>query len=370
MLLYLLFLSFIHFASLKSIWDDINLPPEHMPYFFNNNLNLASLCEKNRNCPYKKYLNKKNCWGYEKNCSLSYRYSDPICDGEAKGWVTSKKDQIHTFYTQGDFGYIKERRNELITLCLPEHPDDSLLECSKYTRFCRARNIIFHFKSLEKLPEPIRYRDDVVQKGEVGGHCKLNKMQLKKEGEHKSPLQSWFAELEHFTELPYRPIQDKKCDTVFTKPTFIMKLDAPVNMYHHFCDFLNLYASLHLNNSFTTDVFILIWDTIPYRSNFEITWKAFTKHPLLNLEQFKGKRVCFKDVVFPLLPRMIFGMYYNMPLIPGCYKSGLFHAFSKHVLHKLNIKQDEYSGKKIIITLLSRATTFRQILNENELNWD
>ncbi|XP_023239423.1 EGF domain-specific O-linked N-acetylglucosamine transferase-like [Centruroides sculpturatus] len=78
--------------------------------------------------------------------------------------------------------------------------------------------------------------------------------------------------------------------------------------------------------------------------------------------------VCFKDVVFPLLPRMIFGMYYNMSLIPGCYKSGLFHAFSKHVLHKLNIKQDEYSGKKIIITLLSRATTFRQILNENEVS--
>lgn len=364
---YFLICSFIHFVRLKNIWDDINLPLEHMPYFFNNNYPLSLFCEKNKNCPYKEFLKTESCWGYEQNCSMSNRYLLPICDGDAKGWVTSKKDQIHTFFTQGDFGYIKERKKEFITLCTPQHPDDSFLECTKFTRFCRARNIIFDFNSLQNLPEPIRYRDDVVQEGEVGGHCKLDKSKLKKEGGHKSPLQSWFAELEHFTELSYRPIEQKKCDTIFTKPTFIMKLDAPVNMYHHFCDFLNLYASLHLNNSFTTDVFILIWDTIPYRSNFEVIWKAFTKHPLLNLEKFKGKKVCFKDVVFPLLPRMIFGMYYNMPLIPGCYRSGLFHAFSKHILHKLNIKQDENSGKKIRITLLSRATTYRQILNENEL---
>lgn len=35
-----------------------------------------------------------------------------------------------------------------------------------------------------------------------------------------------------------------------------------VNMYHHFCDFLNLYASQHVNGSFSTDVFIVMWDTV------------------------------------------------------------------------------------------------------------
>lgn len=30
---------------------------------------------------------------------------------------------------------------------------------------------------------------------------------------------------------------------------------------------------------------------------------------------FRGKTVCFKNVVFPLLPRMIFGLYYNTPLV-------------------------------------------------------
>ena len=35
-----------------------------------------------------------------------------------------------------------------------------------------------------------------------------------------------------------------------------------VNMYHHFCDYVNLYISQHLNNSFSMDVNVLIWDTV------------------------------------------------------------------------------------------------------------
>lgn len=92
-----------------------------------------------------------------------------------------------------------------------------------------------------------------------------------------------------------------------------------VNMYHHFCDFLNLYASLHVNMShpsaFTTDNHIIIWETYLYQSNFEETWKAFSDKPVLTLRNFVGKTVCFKNVIFPLLPRMIFGLYYNTPLV-------------------------------------------------------
>jgi len=35
-----------------------------------------------------------------------------------------------------------------------------------------------------------------------------------------------------------------------------------VNMYHHFCDFVNIYASQHVNGSFDTDVNIIAWDTV------------------------------------------------------------------------------------------------------------
>lgn len=90
-------------------------------------------------------------------------------------------------------------------------------------------------------------------------------------------------------------------------------------MYHHFCDFLNLYASQHVNNSdynaFSTDVNILIWEGYTYRSPFEAAFEAFTRHPILTLNDFSGKTVCFRNVVFPLLPRMVFGLYYNTPLV-------------------------------------------------------
>lgn len=36
-----------------------------------------------------------------------------------------------------------------------------------------------------------RYKEDFIQKGELGGSCKLNKHALAAQGEHKSPLQSW-----------------------------------------------------------------------------------------------------------------------------------------------------------------------------------
>lgn len=54
------------------------------------------------------------------------------------------------------------------------------------------------------------------------------------------------------------------CDIIFEKPTIIMKLDAAVNLYHHFCDFFNLYASLHLNQTFDQDVDIILWDTVSF----------------------------------------------------------------------------------------------------------
>lgn len=142
-------------------------------------------------------------------------------------------------------------------------------------------------------------------------------------------------------------------------------------MYHHFCDFFNLYASLHINASnpdaFSTDVQILIWESFTYRSSFQDTWEAFTDHELWDLKTFRGETVCFKNIAFPLLPRMIFGLYYNTPIIYGCEKSGLFDAFSKHILHRLRIPLYKRSNKKIRVTFLSRNTKYRKVLNEDSL---
>ena len=71
---------------------------------------------------------------------------------------------------------------------------------------------------------------------------------LSQQSAHKSALQSWFAELQSFSSLDFRPAKAKKrCQVRVSRPTFFVKLDAGVNMFHHFCDFINLYMSQHMN---------------------------------------------------------------------------------------------------------------------------
>lgn len=297
-------------------------------------------------------------------------YSSPDCPDDTHGWARNRIEAIRVFFDSADFGYIRQRRLELKNFCTPSLQNrdiliTSSLQCTQYMRFCSAKNILFDFERLTKIQESVRYREDVIGTDHIGGwNCFLKKKELRGEGQHKSPLQSWFAEMENFRVFS----DDHKCDIWIEKPTFLMKLDATVNMYHHFCDFINLYASLHLNNSFSLDNNIIIWDSYPYRSNFGVVWKAFTRNPVLHIGQFKGKKVCFRDLILPLLPRMIYGIYYNMPLIPGCAQSGLFRAFNRHLIHGLNIKVTVPENQQLVrITLISRQTKYRRVLNEEQL---
>ena len=315
-------------------------------------------------------LNGTRCWGYESDCTPDRIFKKTECPDGSNGWTNSKKEQEKTFFNQADFGYVSQIRNEMTDYCTPMDDKSSLLQCSQYSRFCRGRNVFIDLKKLNEITEPMRYRGDVLDDGMIGGSgCQLNKSLLQSHGSgHKSPLQSWFEEIEHFT------VKDNvKCDVIIEKKTYLMKLDATVNMYHHFCDFINLYLSFHVNDSLKDvnmyDNNIMIWDTFKYSSNFGITWKAFTDNEIMHLGPYKGKVVCFKDIVFPLLPRMVFGMYYNMPLIPGCHASGVFKAFNQHVMHRLKVKIEDLQevGKKIRITIIDRQTRYRNILNIDQL---
>uniref|UniRef100_A0A8D8YSF6 EGF domain-specific O-linked N-acetylglucosamine transferase n=1 Tax=Cacopsylla melanoneura TaxID=428564 RepID=A0A8D8YSF6_9HEMI len=372
-------------------FNDVNLHPEHWEYYFNYFPQLLEQCKQLPHCPFSSVTKTDRCWGYESDCTKENAYSYPHCPGDHKGWVKTKQAQFETFYTQADFGYVKEQRDELTVLCEPSSVEDSSLECSKHLRFCRGRNIYMDLTSLMMRKEPIRYKMDVLKSGQIGGKCKFNESRLKEEADHVSPLQSWAPELLQFTEMSTRPLGSTKCDVTVDKPTYIMKIDATVNMYHHFliyspiphclppavnmyhhfCDFFNLYASQHVNAShptaFSTDAHILIWESYSYASAFSDTFKAFTRHPIWDLKTFTGLTVCFKNVVFPLLPRMIFGLYYNTPLIWGCERSGLMESFSKHVLHRLQVRRFRRKNSKVRITLLSRDTQYRNIMNEHEL---
>ncbi|NXS42262.1 EOGT transferase, partial [Balaeniceps rex] len=242
-------------------YEVINLPDEHIPYFLHNNQHIAGICKQDSHCPYKKYLKKlRSCWGYEKSCKSDYRFSYPVCDYVETGWANDIETAQQIFWKQADFGYIRERLNEMKTHCKPAATGDSSLTCSQYLQHCRATNLYIDLRTVKRNHD--RFKEDFLQKGEIGGHCSLDVQAFLAEGQRKSPLQSWFAELQTFTALNFRPLEDEKCDVVIEKPTYFMKLDAGVNMYHHFCDFVNLYITQHINNSFGTDVNIVMWDTV------------------------------------------------------------------------------------------------------------
>lgn len=321
----------------------LNLPPSHIPYFMRRKSHDEEFCNDG-NCQGED-SNNFPCWGYEEDCDAKSQFSKPYCIHHHKPWARTLDDQVRMFWEQGDFGYIKKMKNQVLQLCQPEELEDSSLTCTTNLWYCHAANLYLDFTNLKPDSSSDRFREDVFREGQVGGHCKFKQDLHKEQGKNKSPLQSWFAELEHFTSLSVQPIQVGNCSMVVDRPTVFMKLDAGINLYHHFCDFVNLYVTQHMNGSFSTDINIVMWDTssLHYRDFFSDTWKAFTKHPIIHLKDFAGKQVCFKEAVFSFNPRMIRGLYYNMPLVPSCVGSGLFKAFSEHTLHRLGITQEHHS---------------------------
>lgn len=90
--------------------SNINLPPEHFPYFFNRFPSFAKSCSEDTRCRFKGFIGKEACWGYESNCNISRAYHvRPHCPGDHRGWVQTKEAQYDTFHTQADFGMFCER---------------------------------------------------------------------------------------------------------------------------------------------------------------------------------------------------------------------------------------------------------------------
>lgn len=90
--------------------EDINIPDEHITYFFNTFPEARIKCLESENCRFKSWVGKKACWGYERDCNTSQSYHvRPRCPGDHKGWVQTKDAQYETFYTQADFGMLSSR---------------------------------------------------------------------------------------------------------------------------------------------------------------------------------------------------------------------------------------------------------------------
>jgi len=256
---------------------------------------------------------------------------------------------------------------------------NSSLLCSKDLTFCSATNLRIDFTRLQDRVkgENLRYAMDLFMPGDVSVECDLNEDWLSQQLELLSPLQSWAPELRNLKKSRSFEPKDKDCDLTFSQPTFIMKLDATSNIYHHFCDFFNLYLSIHINASLANshaeswllgEKQVLVLDNTRYLSPLAPVWAAFTSQPLLNLESMAGKAVCFRQAVFPLLPRMLWGLFYNTPLVPGCSHSQLFTDFSAFLLHRLSATALPSPPPLLRVTFLSREQGgYRRILNEAEL---
>ncbi|XP_059095391.1 EGF domain-specific O-linked N-acetylglucosamine transferase-like [Tigriopus californicus] len=316
------------------------------------------------------------CWGHEPDCSQSMGLDEIQCQPEYSHF--HKRPAKSVFDDQSGFGYLRKMRSSVRPLCRSAgHPASSNLNCSDQLTFCQGRNLMIDFRPIMDIGRTLRYDMDVLKEGGIHGRCTLNRLFLQEHSNLMSPLQSWAPEVRYFQtdKVFFNGTDSRMCDVYVERPTILMKLDATVNMYHHFCDFFNLYLSLHLNGSdrmspeaFSTDINILIWENIDYHSSFRPTFQAFTQHPLLDLRSFGAQRVCFRKLMLPALPRLIFGLYYNTPIIQGCRNSALFRAFSEFILHRLRIPERvETDSRQLRVTLLSRLTKHRRIINQEQL---
>ncbi|CDQ82887.1 unnamed protein product [Oncorhynchus mykiss] len=343
----------LHYSSLA-------LPWHHISYFPRNNKRVARLCGEDLLCPFKvrtdALLDVSAFWGYEKNCAPKNCFGYPVCTRVDSGCASSLEAAQELFWKQADFGYVRERLSEMKTLCKDTNPGDSSLKCTRHTCFCRATNLYLDLRNPRRGHE--RYKEDFLQEGEIGGLFK---------GEHKSPLQSWYGDLQTYTELDLKPTDEEHCDIIFEKPTVFMKLDAGFNMYHHFCDFVNLYINQHINNSFSRDIKILMWDTklFLYGDLFSETWKAFSDYDIIHLKTFDTKRVSESVCVctdgangFVLVCKW---------QVSDCHSEVMFRAFSQNVLYRLNIPEDGTKEGRIRVMLLARSTDYRKTLNQQEL---
>ncbi|CAJ0959289.1 unnamed protein product, partial [Mesorhabditis belari] len=341
----LIFLCSSQLLAIREEYKD--LFPEFAEYFITGNKRLHTVCRKDPECPVKNdELKSGKCLGFEVDCARKLSYSanrtafTPPKPGE--NWNGDEKWQRDNFYQRGDFGYVKER-SILHEICTAENEEQTVLHCSDNLRHCWAKNIFFDFKNL-KVQTSTRYREDVIQKGQSGGNCgRFYHDIIRNNMEHLGYLQSWAHELQHFTSDPEFRVDPAHCDIIFERPTVIIKLDASVNMFHHFCDFVNLFASQMINGSFTREIDVLWWDTDRYGfidNLFGATWKAFSNRKPVELISLDQKKVCFKNALLPLLARQRFGLFYNTPVVRGCSGSGLFHAFSHHILNRLEIPQN------------------------------
>ncbi|KAI6181226.1 hypothetical protein M3Y98_00805900 [Aphelenchoides besseyi] len=209
-IIFLLLFSYANAGRL--FWKNLELESSLLEYSVLTNGPLRSKCLQDQNCPIKiTNSTPTRCWGYEPSCRFEDSYSADLlkCHGKSD-WPGVEDNMSHKklFWTQGDFGLLKQQVD-----------------------------------SLRPIYEELL--------GVFGTFAMVSWTKPKSGYELKN-----FESYEEFC------IDESNCDVIFEKPTYIIKLDTSVNMYHHFCDFINLFATQFINGSFSRNVDIFWWDTV------------------------------------------------------------------------------------------------------------
>lgn len=191
---------------------------------------------------------ESKCQGHEPGC----RFEESSAFGSIQ-CPTSDPDQDHKnnsnnqgkwdFFHKADYGYIKRQRKSLKNFC--QNGQKSWLKCSRNLEFCVGKSIRIDFRDLNDVPA--KYNTEVFSRpGQISASCHPDP-NLFSGIRSRMPLQSWSPELANFAH--HDEVIDDDCDVIVTKPTMITKLDSTSNMYHHFCDFFNMFTTLKLNSS-------------------------------------------------------------------------------------------------------------------------
>lgn len=121
------------------------------------------------------------CWGHELDCNKKNSFSTNVTKCQLSSQQSQNSKDV--FFNEADFGYIKQRVENLLTICEPKQngSDQSSLICTNQFQFCSGRNIRIDLRSLvnSKSDGTLRYNMDVLTPGQIGGHCRLDKVYYK-----------------------------------------------------------------------------------------------------------------------------------------------------------------------------------------------
>ena len=142
-----------------------SLPENHLP-FHNAQINIE-----------KSSKNGQICWGHESNCDFENSFSANFTRCEPSAPDTEKSRQM--FFNEADFGYVKQRSEDLLNICSSSEQDSSKssLKCSNQLQFCVGQNIRIDFRDIERKSDgSLRYNMNVLKHGQITGKCRVNKV--------------------------------------------------------------------------------------------------------------------------------------------------------------------------------------------------